>query len=156
MTPLKPNSYVRCLVLALACAAPLLAHAESDPEDIIKYRRNVMKSNGANMAAMAAVLQGKVPEYKSRLGDHARAVQLGTRNIPRLFPNGSDFGDTEALDAVWKDTAGFKRRAEETSRKAEALAKVAAGGDANAIQARFRELSDSCKACHKDFRKEEK
>lgn len=134
---------------------PVVTSAESDPEDIIKYRQNVMKANGANMAAMASILQGKTPEYRDRLGDHARGVQAGTKNIPALFPQGSDFGDTEALESVWKDTAGFKKHSDDTSKKADALAKAVAGGDTKAIQARFRELSDSCKACHKDFRKEQ-
>jgi cytochrome c556 len=144
-----------CLGVAALLALPVMAGAESDPEDIIKYRQNVMKSNGANMGAMAAILQGKVPEYKDRLDDHARGVQAGTKNIPALFPKGSDFGETEALESVWKDTAGFKKRADDTSKKADALAKAVAGGDRKAIEARFKELSDSCKACHKDFRKEQ-
>lgn len=143
------------LALVLAAALPAAAVAESDPEDIIKYRQNVMKANGANMGAMAAILQGKVPEYKDRLGDHARGVQAGTKNIPALFPKGSDFGDTEALESVWKNPVEFKKRSDDTSKKADALAKAVAGGDMKAIQARFRELSDSCKACHKDFRKEQ-
>ncbi|WP_169923956.1 c-type cytochrome [Sulfurifustis variabilis] len=144
-----------CFAVAALLSLPVVAGAESEPEDIIKYRQNVMKANGANMGAIAAILQGKVPEYKDRLGDHARGVQAGTKNIPALFPDGSDFGDTEALESVWKDRAGFKKRSDDTSKKADALAKAVAGGDAKAIQARFRELSDSCKACHKDFRKEQ-
>lgn len=40
--------------------------------------------------------------------------------------------------------------------KSEALAKAVSGGDGKVIVARFKELQDACKACHKDFRKEEK
>lgn len=151
----KNKKALSCFGVVVLLALPVMASAESDPEDIIKYRQNVMKANGANMAAMAAILQGKVTEYKDRIGDHTRGVQAGTKNIPALFPKGSDFGDTEALESVWKDTAEFKKRSDDTSKKADALAKAVAGGDAKAIQARFRELSDSCKACHKDFRKEQ-
>jgi cytochrome c556 len=37
-----------------------------------------------------------------------------------------------------------------------AFSKVAAKGDLKAAGAAFKTLSDTCKGCHKDFRKEEK
>ena len=128
--------------------------AESDPEDIIKYRQNVMKSNGGNLAAAGAIIQKKVA-FNERLADHAKAVSAGSKNIAALFPPGSDFGaDTNALDAVWKDRARFEKLAKDTEKKAAAFAKAVSAKDAQA-GARFKELADSCKACHKDFRKEE-
>jgi cytochrome c556 len=127
----------------------------AESEDIIKYRQNVMKANGAHMAATAAIINGKV-EYKSQLGDHARALQAINKDISSLFPKDSDFGDTKALDAVWQKNADFQKSAKIAAQKADALAKTVAAGDSKSYAARFKELSDSCKACHKDFRKEEK
>jgi cytochrome c556 len=128
--------------------------AESDPEDIIKYRQNVMKSNGGNLAAAGAIIQKKVG-FNDRLADHAKAVAAGSKNIVALFPPGSDFGaDTNALDAVWKDRARFEKLAKDSEKKAAAFAKAVSAKDAQ-VGARFKELADSCKACHKDFRKEE-
>lgn len=129
-------------------------NAENDPEDIIKYRQNVMKSNGANLAAAGAIIQKKV-EFGPRLAEHAKAVASGSKNIPALFPPGSDFGaDTEALDAVWQKRAEFEKRAKDSEQKANAFAKAVTAKDPK-LAARFKELADSCKACHKDFRKEE-
>ncbi len=139
------------LALLLGAAAVYAA----EPEDVIKYRQNVMKANGAHMAAAGAILQGKVG-YKAHLSEHAKALAAINKDIPGLFPKGSDFGDTEALDAVWSKRADFEKRAKDTQTKADAFAKVAAGGDMKAASAKFKELSDSCKACHKDYRKEEK
>jgi cytochrome c556 len=141
-------------VVALA-TLPLWAFAAAEPEDIIKYRQNVMKSNGAHMAAIGAIISGKV-DYKGHLADHARAVQAINKDIPGLFPKDSDFGDTKALDGVWSKRADFEKRAKDTKDKSEALVKSVAGGDNKAIGAKFKELQDSCKACHKDYRKEEK
>jgi cytochrome c556 len=141
---------------ALALATlPLWAFAAPEPEDIIKYRQNVMKSNGAHMAAIGAIINGKV-DYKGHLADHARAVQAINKDIPGLFPKDSDFGDTKALDGVWSKRAEFEKRAKDAKEKSDALAKAVSGGDNKVIGAKFKELSDSCKACHKDFRKEEK
>lgn len=143
-------------VASLAClvAAPLLLRAEADPEDIIKYRQNVMKANGAHMAAIAAIVQGKVG-YRDQLLDHAQAVVEINRDVHKLFPQGSDFGDTAALDAVWKNKAEFNKRAQVTEQKSEALLKAVKAGKKEAQVKAFKELSDSCKNCHKDFRREE-
>ena len=148
------------LAIALTLTTALIGvaagvRAESDPEDIIKYRQNVMKSNGGNLAAAGAIIQKKVP-FNDRLGDHARAVAAGSKNIAALFPDGSDFGmDTNALEAVWKDRAKFEKLAKDSEKKAAAFAKAVSAKDAQ-LAMRFKELADSCKACHKDFRKEEK
>ena len=73
-----------------------------------------------------------------------------------MFPKDSDFGDTKALDAVWQKNADFQKLAKIAAQKSDALAKTVATGDSKSYAARFKELSDSCKACHKDYRKEEK
>lgn len=148
------------LAVALTLVTALIGvtagvRAESDPEDIIKYRQNVMKSNGGNLAAAGAIIQKKVA-FNDRLADHARAVAAGSKNIAALFPDGSDFGmDTNALEAVWKDRAKFEKLAKDSEKKAAAFAKAVSAKDAQ-LATRFKELADSCKACHKDFRKEEK
>lgn len=130
------------------------AQAESEPEDLIKYRQNVMKSSGANAAAATAIVQGKV-EFKDRLRDHAQALVTSTKNIPALFPKGSDFGDTEALDAVWKKPDDFAKRAKDAQAKAIAFQKAVAANDTKAYAAKLKDVADSCKACHKDYRKEQ-
>jgi cytochrome c556 len=145
-------------VLALAAGALLLAagmaHAEAEPEDIIKYRQSVMKANGAHMSAADAILKGKVG-YKKDLAYHARAIEAINADVAALFPKGSDFGETKALDAVWEKRADFEKRAKDAAQKSAAFAKAVAANDPQ-VAARHKELGEACKACHKDFRKEEK
>lgn len=138
----------------LLVAAPL-ARAESEPEDIIKYRKNVMTSNGAHMSAADAIIRGKAAEFRKDLAYHVAALQAINRDVAGLFPKGSDFGDTDALDAVWSKRAEFERRATDARAKADALAKAVAAGDSAKYSAAFAQLADTCKACHKDFRKEQ-
>lgn len=140
--------------VAVLAAVAFVAHA-AEPEDIIKYRKQVMKSQGAHMAAAAAIIQGKV-DFKNQLAGHVKALQETTRDIPAMFPKGSDFGDTDALDSVWQKHDEFLKRAKNAREKADALAKVVAAGNTKEYAERFKELSDGCKSCHKDFRKEEK
>jgi len=143
-----------CILFASFCLVAGAAFA-AEPEDIIKYRQSVMKANGAHMAAAGAIINGKV-DFKGQLGDHAKALQAINKDINSLFPKDSDFGETKALDAVWKNNADFQKRAKDSAQKANALAKTVAAGDSKNYGARFKELSDTCKACHKDYRKEEK
>lgn len=151
----KRATFFAVTAAALVLGAAAAAQAEGDPEEIIKYRQNVMKSNGANLSAAGAIIQKKV-DFSGRLADHANAVAAGSKNIAALFPPGSDFGtDTKALDAVWKNRAQFEKLAKDSETKAAAFAKAVSSKDAQ-VGARFKELADSCKACHKDFRKEEK
>lgn len=144
----------RYILLASVCLMAGTAFA-AEPEDIIKYRQSVMKANGAHMAAAGAIVNGKV-DFKKQLGDHAKALQAINKDINSLFPKDSDFGETKALDAVWKNSADFQKRAKDSAQKADAFAKAVASGDSKKFGPGFKELSDSCKACHKDFRKEEK
>lgn len=135
----------------LTMLVPMLLHA-AEPEDIIKYRQNMMKAIGAHAAAAGAIVQGKV-DYKNQLGEHARALQALTGDIPALFPKDSDFGDTKAKDEVWSKRAEFENRAKHLKAKVAAFAKAVQGGNQPAIVASFKEMGEGCKACHKDFRK---
>ena len=114
-----------------------------------------MKANGAHAAAAGAIIQGKVG-YKKTSRITPRLLPAINRDVAALFPKGSDFGDTKALDGVWSKRADFEKRAKNAQAKSDAFAKAVATGDAKSYGPKFKELVDSCKACHKDYRKEEK
>lgn len=142
--------------LFLALLAGLTtASVAAEPEDIIKYRKASMKANGGHMAATAAILSGKV-DYKKDLANHARALAAINSDVAGLFPPDSDFGDTDALDAVWKKKADFSARAKDAKDKSAAFEKAVSTNDKAKMSAAFGQLNDACKACHKDFRKEQK
>ena len=134
-------------------SAGATTHA-AEPEDIIKYRQSVMLSQRAHMAAATAIIQGKV-DFKNQLGHHVKSLEATTKDIPSLFPKDSDFGDTQALDAVWKNNAEFLKSAKNAREKSQALAKTVAAGDIKNYAPRLKELQEACRSCHKDFRKEE-
>lgn len=147
------KNYRGVVTMALLFGAPCALWAASNPGDIIKYRQNIMKSNGAHTSAAGAIIEGKV-EFKEHLLDHARAIETFTRNIPALFPSGTETGaETRAQEAIWKDRAGFEKKSKDMEAKAAAFAKAVAAKDDAQIKAAFKELDDSCSACHKDFRK---
>lgn len=140
-------------VLWLAFLVPAATLA-ADPEDIIKYRQNSMKASGAHMAASSAIIKGKVP-FNSRLIVHALALEQLNHDTASLFPKGSDFGKTKALDAVWEKRADFEKAANEVSIKAKAFTRAAASRDPKTAEPAFKALGDACSSCHKKFRKKD-
>ncbi len=127
----------------------------AEAEDVIKYRKGVMKSVGGHMAAAAQIVQGKV-DFSDDLVYHAESIARSLRDAAKLFPEGSDFGETRALDAIWSQSADFKKVADDAGVAAKAFADVVNSGAKEDLPAKFKGLADACKACHKDFRKEEK
>ena len=136
---------------ALAALVAHTALAAADPDDMIKYRKNVMNANGGLMGASNALIQNKV-EFKSQLASNAKALEALNKDLPALFPKGSNAGDSDAQPDVWNKRAEFERRAKDTQAKATVFAKAAGGNDPKLVE-KFKDLSDSCKSCHKDFRK---
>ena len=124
-------------------------HAEE--QIIIDYRQGVMKAVGGNMASLAAVIVDGA-EYRANLIHHARFVSQFMQDVPALFPEGSDFGETDALMSVWEKREEFEQRAADTRKAAELMLEAVEEGDA-AMALRFRELGESCRACHEDFRR---
>ncbi len=152
MKTTRTHTLLASLLLSLGVVAAAQA---AEPEDVIKYRKSVMKATGAHMGAVNAILSSKV-DYKNDLADHAKAIAGLTKNVAGLFPKDSDFGDTDALDAVWKKTTDFNSRAKDAKDKSEAFVKAVATNDQAKMKTAFGQLNDACKACHKDFRKEQK
>ncbi len=150
----KSGLYRWGMVLAAGMMVPTLSLGAAEPEDIIKYRQNSMKASGAHMAASNAIIKGKVP-FNSQLIVHARALEQLNHDTASLFPEGSDFGKTKALEAVWKDRAEFDKAARAAGEKARAFAKAAGGKDLKAAAAAHKDLGDACSACHKKFRKKD-
>jgi cytochrome c556 len=150
---------IRCrrinFVIAVLLSALLSAQAaEPEPADIIQYRKSVMKARREHIAAATLIIQGKV-DFKNQLIDHARALGETNRDTAGMFPNGSDVGDTAAMGAVWSNNAEFQKRSKDTEQKAAKFAQTVVAGDAQNYSTHLNELLDSCKFCHKDFRKKE-
>jgi len=85
-------------------AVPALAQEEG----AIKHRQAVMKAVGGHMGAMAAILKKQVPFTKD-LGVHASAMAELAKIAVRIFPEGSDFGDTRAKEDIWAKPKEFAR-----------------------------------------------
>ncbi len=128
--------------------------AESEPENVIKYRQGAMSALGGHMGASAQIVRGKV-DYWSHLQFHAESIEAISRRVSELFPEGSDFGETGAKEVIWEEWDDFQEAARKGERAANDYLTAVKGGDKAAIGKSFRALADACKKCHKKFREED-
>ncbi len=146
------TGFVRLFSAALCVAAVLATGAAvADDEGAIKHRQAIMKAVGGHMSAMAAILQGRVP-FKEDLKGHAHAQAELAKIAEKVFPLGSDFGETGAKPEIWAKPEEFKQAVTAFQAETEALVKAAEGGDMGAFGAQFRKVGGTCKGCHDSFR----
>lgn len=129
-----------------------LGAASADDDGVIKYRQGIMKAQGGYMGAMGMVVQGRA-DYSDNMLDHAQGLYKLVKIVPTLFPAGTDFGETDALEKIWDSKDDFEAKAGDAERAASDLVTAAQSGNiANIIQA-YKAVGQSCKACHEEYRR---
>ena len=144
------------LGLSLASAInPSLQAEEYDPEDLIEYRHEVMEAIKGHNEAIEAILKENVP-YTAHLDMHMTSLEALLGTVGELFPEGSDFGDTDAKDAVWDNPEKFKQTVDKAQQAYATFKSVAAKGDTRASLEAFKKFGkESCGSCHKSFKKKD-
>lgn len=138
-------------VMSIAVTAPTIAADE--PENIIKYRQNVMKAVGAHLTNVAAVVKGEV-SLVGNVPANADAIVDLLGQAGDLFPEGTAEGKTRAKPEIWSEWDKFVASLKETREKAAALQSVAGSGDVAQIGQALGDLGKACGGCHKPYRKE--
>ncbi len=128
-----------------------LALADGDAE--YKYREGVMKTVGGHMSSLAAILRGNV--HFDELSVHAKGLAEMATIVPHVFPEGSGVAKSEALPAIWEKPTEFKTALDRFVKAANGMATAAETGDMGAVGPAMKELGQSCKGCHDNFREEE-
>ncbi|WP_428832368.1 c-type cytochrome [Chromobacterium piscinae] len=72
----------------------------------------------------------------------------------QYFPAGSAAGKTDAKPEIWSKPADWQKAIDNHKAATAKLKQVALTGDLAAIKAQFGATQQTCKACHKDFRKD--
>ena len=141
--------------LSVCCGLALFAGSavaeEVDADAFIKYRVNLMENARNHSRGISAILKGKV-NMQGDIARHARALHEVSMMVPAAFPEGSDFGETNAKEKIWEEWDRFLAAAEKNQVAIAALVKAAEGGDMGAIKAAVKDVGESCKSCHKAYR----
>ena len=129
------------------------AQPHSGASGVVKERMDAMKDIGARMKMVAAMIRKRQPFDADAARKAANGIAEHARSIPGLFPEGSLHGPSEALPAIWSDWDRFTRHARMLEARAESFASMAeAAQGPEELAAPFRQMAESCSACHESFR----
>jgi cytochrome c556 len=133
-------------VIALAPALPVRAS-----EDPIADR----KANRKEVAEQAKAIKLVVDAGGPAAGVVAPAKKIVELEIAydKMFPAGSDKGDTKALPVIWTDWKGFEAASQNMITQATLMADLGtAGKSADEIKAQFGNMGKACGGCHTTYR----
>lgn len=143
-----------CTIMILAGAmgfAAGAARAQDQPEGVIQYRQNVMKSQAGHFGAISDVVKGQMPHGK-HVAVHAAAIHGTSKMILEIFPEGSGAGETRAKPEIWQQWSKFEQAAKKLEEESARLVEIARGGDISQITPQFLAVGEACKGCHTPFR----
>jgi cytochrome c556 len=118
--------------------------------DIIKQRKDNRQGARQAMGAIKGVIDAK----GATAGAVAHAAKLKELEIAfaKMFPAGSDKGETKALPAIWTDMAGFMASGKAAEAAYDKIAVAAGANDMAALTAAFGDAGKACGACHDKYR----
>jgi len=139
------------LAMTAILALPVLA--DSTPEDQADYREAVMTAMRGHIGAASAIVRGLI-DNDGHLVDHAAALANAAKELDRLFPAGSNVGESEALPLIWEEPEAFAEAIGKLQNATAVFLAAAESGDEAAIGSAFREVGMSCRGCHDRYREE--
>src|SRR6266478_874195 len=123
-------------------------------QDQLKETQAMMKGNGKNAGALAAMVRGEKP-YDQATVDAALAQFDDTaKKLPTLFPvsiKGKPFeGDYSPSSKIWEDKAGFSEHTASFAKAvSEAKGKIK---DVDSLKAELGVIGKQCGGCHETYR----
>jgi cytochrome c556 len=141
-------------VLVVVGTLLLGAGAVVAQQDIVKQTQTVMKGNGKNAGAMAAMLKGEKPYDQATVDTALTQFEDTAKKLPTLFPDSikglKAEGDYSASSKIWEDKAGFDAHIASFAKVvAEAKSKIK---DLDSLKATFPAVGKECGGCHETFR----
>ena len=80
-------------------------------QDLLKQAQTLMKGNGKNAGALAAMVKGEKPYDQATVDTALAQFEDTAKNLPTLFPDSlkgaKSEGDYSASPKIWEDKAGF-------------------------------------------------
>jgi cytochrome c556 len=139
---------IRTVLAVVAVAVGVTAALAQDP---IADRKAMMKKNGAQAKAGAAMARGKAPFDLAKAKAIFVVYAESAEKLPTMFPpNTKTGGETTAAPAIWDKNAAFKAAAAKFA--ADSKAAAASVKDLDTFKVSFAAVQKNCGACHETFR----
>jgi cytochrome c556 len=123
-------------------------------QEAVKEAQTVMKGNGRNAGALAAMAKGDKPYDQATVDTALAQLDDTAKKLPTLFPESSKGlkadGDYSASPKIWEDKAGFDAHIASFAKVVtEAKAKIK---DLDSLKATMPAIGKECGGCHETFR----
>ena len=123
-------------------------------QDQLKETQTIMKGNGKNAGALAAIVKGEKPYDQATVDTALAQFDDTAKKLPKLFPaslKGKAFeGDYGTSDKIWDDKAGFDAHIASFAKAvSDAKGKIK---DADTLKAELGLISKQCGGCHETYR----
>lgn len=139
-------------VAGLSCALPAAAQFQK-PEDAVKYRKAAFTVMGTHFGRIGAMAQGRVPFDGAAAAANAEIVAELSKLPFAGFVEGTAGTEKGTPKAnVWTERAKFDAGAKKMQEEVAKLAAAAKANNLDQLKAAFGPASQTCKACHDDFR----
>jgi cytochrome c556 len=138
----------RILLLASALA---IGFTSAVAQDAIATRKQLMKDNGQQARAGAAMVKGDAPFDLAKAQAVLAAYADSAAKMDSLFPPGSQTGgETTAAPRIWESKADFDAKMKKFGDEAKAAA--VATKDLDSFRTNFGAVMRNCGGCHETYR----
>jgi cytochrome c556 len=138
--------------VVIAGAFLLAAGAVMAQQDQVKDTQTMMKGNGKNAGALAAMIKGEKPYDQATVDAALKQFADTGKKLPTLFPEsikGKTFdGDYQPTDKIWTDKAGFDEHIASFA-KTVSEAKIT---DLETLKTTLPVIGKQCGGCHETYR----
>ena len=128
--------------LLVATAAASMGHGS---------RVDKMKEIGKNLGAIGKVAKGEMA-YSPAIIANAEALVHLSKDVEKLFPEGSGGPDTRAKPEIWQKWSEFVAASQDFEDATPGLVTATKSGDVGQIKAAVGAVGKTCGGCHKPFR----
>lgn len=149
---MKVKHVVAALTAFTLSAGASLALAQAKPEVLVKQRQAAMTLQGKYFGPLAAMAQGKAPFNAAVVARNAGFLEALSQMPWDGFDAATKGVKSEALPAVYSDTAKFKQASENLHAAVGKLVAASKGHDEAATKAAIGGVGKTCGGCHDDFR----
>jgi cytochrome c556 len=141
---------VLCSILLIGFA--LSAIAQVKPAVLVKQRQAAMTLLGKYFGPLGAMAQDKAPFDAEIIKRNALLLEALAKMPWDGFQEVTASEKSEALPAVFKDPAKFKKASEDMQAAVANLVAVSRTGDTPALKAAIGGIGKTCGSCHDSFR----
>jgi cytochrome c556 len=120
------------------------------------YRQSYFTLLAMNFGPIGAMVKGEMPWDDAKVKLFASDLAaLGSMDVSRAFPPGSDKGTTRAKPEIWENKDDFGAKLKDMREAVAALQVAAGSGDRKIIAEATAAAGKSCKNCHDEYKAED-